>query len=174
MKCCHKCNWQSHYFWSLPARLPDMAASSVDTWNSLRASSTSCSVANGCSFILANDSLIRMMASNCLKSNPIWLNQVTLYIVQLKYLACSMALLLVITFNALPIMAKDFDWSDNLTCLSKWTPLSHQNYSKSYQFKDVQINACDFHSLNKSGQEFTPWLLPNADILLQTCLSHEI
>lgn len=51
---------------SSPDRLPDMAASSVDTWKSLKASSTSASVAKGCSFILLRDSAMRTMASSCL------------------------------------------------------------------------------------------------------------
>ena len=49
-----------------PARDPDMAASSVDTWNNLRASSTFCSLANGSSLILARLSLILITASSCL------------------------------------------------------------------------------------------------------------
>ena len=55
-------------FENWPAKLPDVAASSVDTWNNLRASSTSASEANGASLILAWDSEMRMMASNCLQS----------------------------------------------------------------------------------------------------------
>lgn len=49
-----------------PDRVPDKAASSVDTWKSLRASSTSASVAKGCSFILLRASAMRTMASSCL------------------------------------------------------------------------------------------------------------
>lgn len=49
-----------------PDRVPDKAASSVDTWKSRRASSTSASVAKGCSFILLRASAMRTMASNCL------------------------------------------------------------------------------------------------------------
>ena len=52
---------------SLPERLPDIAASRVETWNNRSASSTSASDANGFSFILASDSDIRMMASSCLQ-----------------------------------------------------------------------------------------------------------
>ena len=52
---------------NLPERLPDMAASSVDTWNSLSASSTCAAVAKGSSLILASDSEILMIASSCLK-----------------------------------------------------------------------------------------------------------
>lgn len=50
----------------IPDRLPDSAASSVDTWKRRRASSTSSSPAIACSFILAKDSEIRTTASNCL------------------------------------------------------------------------------------------------------------
>ena len=53
----------------LPERLPDMAASNVDTWNSLRASSTCATVAKGSNLILASDSEILMIASSCLKDN---------------------------------------------------------------------------------------------------------
>lgn len=53
----------------LPERLPDMAASNVDTWNSLRASSTCAAVAKGSNLILASDSEILMIASSCLKDN---------------------------------------------------------------------------------------------------------
>lgn len=49
-----------------PDRVPDKAASSVDTWKSLSASSTSASVAKGCSFILLRASAMRTMASSCL------------------------------------------------------------------------------------------------------------
>ena len=49
-----------------PASEPDMAASSVETWKRRSASSTSASVANGSSRILARDSEIRIMASSCL------------------------------------------------------------------------------------------------------------
>lgn len=52
-----------------PERLPDRAASSVDTWKSRRASSTSSSPAMGCSFILARDSAMRTTASSCLQDN---------------------------------------------------------------------------------------------------------
>ena len=51
----------------LPERLPDMAASSVDTWKSLSASSTCAAVANGSNLILAKDSEILIIASSCLK-----------------------------------------------------------------------------------------------------------
>ena len=51
----------------IPARLPDIAASSVETWNNLKASSTSASVANGASLIFAKDSDIRTIASSCLE-----------------------------------------------------------------------------------------------------------
>lgn len=44
-----------------------MAASRVDTWKSLRASSTCAAVANGCNLIFASDSEILMIASSCLK-----------------------------------------------------------------------------------------------------------
>ena len=46
-----------------------MAASNVDTWNSLRASSTCAAVAKGSNLILASDSEILMIASSCLKDN---------------------------------------------------------------------------------------------------------
>ena len=46
-----------------------LAASRVDTWNNLRASSTSASPANDAIRIFANDSEILMIASNCLKTN---------------------------------------------------------------------------------------------------------
>ena len=49
-----------------PAKQPDKAASSVDTWNSRNASSIWLSRANGANDILANDSAIRIIASNCL------------------------------------------------------------------------------------------------------------
>lgn len=52
----------------IPERDPDMAASSVDTLNNLSASSTWLSSANGARDILAKDSAIRTMASNCLHS----------------------------------------------------------------------------------------------------------
>lgn len=58
------CMWLWHNY--LPAKLPDVAASNVDTWKSLRASSTSASEANGHNLILACDSAIRMIASSCL------------------------------------------------------------------------------------------------------------
>lgn len=51
---------------AIPDRLPDSAASRVDTWKSRRASSTSSSPAIAWSFILARDSAIRTTASNCL------------------------------------------------------------------------------------------------------------
>lgn len=51
-----------------PERLPDIAASSVDTWKSLRASSTCAAVAKGNSLIFASDSEILIIASSCLKS----------------------------------------------------------------------------------------------------------
>lgn len=50
----------------LPARLPDIAASRVETWNNLRASLTWLSLANGCNCIFASDSDILIIASNCL------------------------------------------------------------------------------------------------------------
>lgn len=53
----------------LPDRVPDKAASSVDTWKSLSASSTSASVAKGCSFILLRASAMRTMASSCLRGS---------------------------------------------------------------------------------------------------------
>ena len=46
-----------------------MAASSVDTWKSLSASSTCAAVAKGSNLILASDSEILIIASNCLKGN---------------------------------------------------------------------------------------------------------
>ncbi|EZA54967.1 hypothetical protein X777_04430, partial [Ooceraea biroi] len=49
----------------LPANDPDIAASNVDTWKSLKASLTWTSVANGCICILARASDIRMTASSC-------------------------------------------------------------------------------------------------------------
>lgn len=52
---------------SAPAKLPVMAASSVDTWNKRRASLTCESVANGNNCIFANDSDIRITASSWLK-----------------------------------------------------------------------------------------------------------
>ena len=52
-----------------PDRVPDKAASSVDTWKSLSASSTSASVAKGCSFILLRASAMRTMASSCLRGS---------------------------------------------------------------------------------------------------------
>ena len=51
----------------IPARFPVLAASRVDTWNKRRASSTSTSVAKGAILILAKDSEILIIASNCLK-----------------------------------------------------------------------------------------------------------
>ena len=56
----------THTHTHTPERLPDSAASSVETWKSLRASSTSSSPATACSFILASDSAIRTTASSCL------------------------------------------------------------------------------------------------------------
>ena len=50
----------------LPAKLPDPAASIVEALKSLRASSTSLSIANGANLILAIDSYLRTIASNCL------------------------------------------------------------------------------------------------------------
>ncbi len=52
-----------------PAREPVVEASSVETWKSLSASSTWLSIANGDRDILASDSDIRIMASNCLHNN---------------------------------------------------------------------------------------------------------
>ena len=52
---------------SAPEREPERAASRVDTWKSRRASSTWLSRANGERDILARDSEIRTMASNCLQ-----------------------------------------------------------------------------------------------------------
>lgn len=49
-----------------PEREPDMAALRVDTPKSLKASSTSLSRPKGSRRILAMDSDMRMMASNCL------------------------------------------------------------------------------------------------------------
>ena len=54
-----------------PLRLPVMAASSVETWNSLSASSTSASVAKAAMRILARDSEIRTTASSCLQGKQI-------------------------------------------------------------------------------------------------------
>ena len=51
---------------TLPARQPDRAASSVDTWNSRKASSIWLSRAKGANDILASDSAIRTIASSCL------------------------------------------------------------------------------------------------------------
>ena len=48
-----------------------MAASSVDTWNSLSASSTCAAVAKGSNRILASDSEILMIASSCLEGKDI-------------------------------------------------------------------------------------------------------
>ena len=64
-------NWYplKYKIFILPERLPDMAASNVDTWNSLRASSTCAAVAKGSNLILASDSEILMIASSCLKDN---------------------------------------------------------------------------------------------------------
>lgn len=50
----------------LPAKLPDMAASNVETWNNLSASFTCDSVAKGCNCIFARDSDILITASSCL------------------------------------------------------------------------------------------------------------
>ena len=52
---------------NLPAKLPVIAASNVETWNKRSASVTCTSVAKGSSCILARDSDIRTMASSCLK-----------------------------------------------------------------------------------------------------------
>ena len=52
----------------LPVRLPERAASMVETWNSRSASSTWLSRANGRRDIFASDSEILMMASSCLHS----------------------------------------------------------------------------------------------------------
>lgn len=60
------CNPSTEHLCS-PDRLPDIAASSVDTWKSRKASSTSASVAKGCSLIFAKDSAMRTMASSCLQ-----------------------------------------------------------------------------------------------------------
>lgn len=51
---------------STPDRGPEKAASSVDTWRSHRASSTSAFVAKGCSCILLRALAMRTMASSCL------------------------------------------------------------------------------------------------------------
>ena len=51
----------------LPDKLPVIAASRVETWKILNASSTCTSVAKDCSCILAIDSDNRMTASNCLR-----------------------------------------------------------------------------------------------------------
>ena len=50
----------------VPVSDPDMAASSVETWNSRSASSTSLSEANAANRILAIDSDTRTIASSCL------------------------------------------------------------------------------------------------------------
>lgn len=52
---------------NLPDKVPDIAASRVDTWNNRKASSTWVSVAKARSCIFASDSAIRIIASNCLK-----------------------------------------------------------------------------------------------------------
>ena len=62
-----KSYWLTIIIFDKPDKFPDIAASSVDTWKSLKASSTSTFVANGDNLILANDSEILIMASNCLK-----------------------------------------------------------------------------------------------------------
>ena len=51
----------------VPESEPERAASRVETWNSLSASSTWLSRAKGVRDILAWDSEIRTMASNCLQ-----------------------------------------------------------------------------------------------------------
>ena len=48
-----------------------MAASSVDTWKSLSASSTCAAVAKGSNLIFARDSEILIIASSCLQGNSI-------------------------------------------------------------------------------------------------------
>ena len=60
---CGECSTESV---DLPARFPDPADESVETWNNRSASSTSVSLAKGASRILAKLSEMRTMASNCL------------------------------------------------------------------------------------------------------------
>ena len=59
-----------------------MAASSVDTWNSLSASSTCAAVAKGSNLIFASDSEILIIASSCLQGNGIILED----LVQMYYI----------------------------------------------------------------------------------------
>ena len=66
MACSFRCSVKGKTPTNSPAREPDIAALRVDTVKSLRASSTSLSEAKGSRRILAMDSDIRMMASNCL------------------------------------------------------------------------------------------------------------
>jgi hypothetical protein len=67
-----------------PAKLPDMAASKVDTWKSLKASSTWVSEANDWSCIFAKDSDNRITASSCLQSRMIKLNIGNTWIVKIN------------------------------------------------------------------------------------------